>query len=614
MTIKAVRKVLTRFWKRPKSLLAKMSPSKRILTVSAISLGGLIVAYLVLVLAYNDRVYPHVVIGDARFGGMKHAEVVTKLTDLAAANADKPVSLRYQDQVSSVRPGDISWQLDASATAEKIFSVGRSDRFGARLFEQIRAPFFRTRIEPAVSFDTELLTRFLANTTNSIDQPAVNAKAEFVGGKLIVTHDKVGKAVNHQEVQAAILGAWANFRTGEVILETSFDAPEIVVGDEAELQATADKLAQTKVTLTWPGTARSLSVGEVSRLIGFDATTTNENGQKVLQAAFTTERIKAFIGDLANNSINQPAKDPKLVIINAALSVAQASVTGRAVDVDVSSAAVLTALQNNPMEATAALTIVTQEPIIKESNLAELGIKERIGFGETSFAGSPANRIHNIKNGVTLLQSALIKPGEAFSTVGTLGAVDDTTGFLPELVIKENKTTPEFGGGLCQVSTTLFRSVMNAGLKVTERSNHSYRVSYYEPPVGLDATIYLPKPDFKFLNDTPGHILLQGKVERNKVIFELWGTSDGRVSAISTPQILSTTPAGDPIYAETDTLYKGETKQIEKAHDGAVVTATYTVTRNGAVINKQTFKSIYKPWPAKFLVGIKDPPAPAPAP
>jgi vancomycin resistance protein YoaR len=144
--------------------------------------------------------------------------------------------------------------------------------------------------------------------------------------------------------------------------------------------------------------------------------------------------------------------------------------------------------------------------------------------------------------------------------------------------------------------------------------NHSYRVSYYEPPLGLDATIYLPKPDFKFLNDTPGHILVQGRVEGNKVIFELWGTSDGRSSAISDTQILSTTPAGEPIYADTDTLFRGETKQIEKPHDGAVTTATYTVSRAGAVINKQVFKSIYKAWPARFLVGTKEPPAPPPTP
>ncbi|MCR4307313.1 MAG: VanW family protein, partial [Candidatus Berkelbacteria bacterium] len=230
-------------------------------------------------------------------------------------------------------------------------------------------------------------------------------------------------------------------------------------------------------------------------------------------------------------------------------------------------------------------------------------IKERIGYGETNMRNSPANRRHNIANGISLLSSALVKPGEEFSTVAKLGAVDNTTGFLPELVIKDDRTVPEFGGGLCQVSTTLFRTVMNAGLKVMERTNHSYRVSYYEPPIGLDATIYLPKPDFKFLNDTPGYILIQGRVVGNKVIFELWGTSDGRTSAISTPVVTNVIDPPPPIYVDSDTLPIGETKITDHAHQGATAVAHYTVTRNGQVINQQTFRSVYKALPERGLHG-----------
>lgn len=599
--------------KRARSLLKKMSPSRRVVTLAAAGLGALVIIYLVFVLAYSGRVFPQVMVGDVSFGGLRTSAVAGRLSELAAANKDKPIRLNYADKVSSINPGDISWQLDATTTANQIVAVGRNHSWGQRILEQIAAPFARHRIAPTVSYNSELLTNFLANITDTIDEPAVNASARFVGDKLIITHEQVGKAVNRAEIEAVILGAWAGFQTSEVKMETAFDAPDVVLGDETELRSKVETLQQTALTLKWADSTKVLNKAEISQLIGFTPGPSNSN-QATLQAAFTAEAVKNYLSVLANGSINAPAKDPKLIIKDGVLAVGQASSAGRTVDLEASTVSVLAILQSTGANKTAELTLKTQEPNITEANLASLGIKERIGFGETSFAGSPANRIHNIRNGVSLLQSALIKPGDVFSTVSTLGAVDDTTGFLPELVIKENKTTPEFGGGLCQVSTTLFRTVMNAGLKVTERQNHSYRVSYYEPPVGLDATIYLPKPDFKFLNDTPGHLLLQGRVERNKVIFELWGSSDGRVSSISTPQILSTTPPGDPIYADTDTLFKGETKQIEKAHDGAVAVATYTVTRNGAVINKQTFKSIYKVWPARFLVGTKEPPAPADPP
>ena len=180
-----------------------------------------------------------------------------------------------------------------------------------------------------------------------------------------------------------------------------------------------------------------------------------------------------------------------------------------------------------------------------------MGLKELIGTATTSYAGSPSNRRYNIANGTKYLAGKLFKPGEEFSVVKSLGAVDATTGYLPELVIKENRTTPEYGGGLCQVSTTLFRAALNAGLKITERKNHSYRVSYYEREVGpgLDATIYLPSPDLKFLNDTPGWILIQGTVNnaKSEVTFELYGTNDGRRSVVGKPVVYDITNPPDPI-------------------------------------------------------------------
>ena len=242
-----------------------------------------------------------------------------------------------------------------------------------------------------------------------------------------------------------------------------------------------------------------------------------------------------------------------------------------------------------------------------------LGIKELIGKATTPFAGSPANRIANIKNGTKFLSGILVKPGEEFSTVTALGKIDNTTGYLPELVIKGDRTVPEFGGGLCQVSTTLFRALLNAGLPITSRQAHSYRVSYYEKDgddnyigPGLDATIYQPQPDLKFVNDTDNTILIWGYVKGNKVTFEIYGTRDGRKAEVIGPKKLSETPPGDPIYAETDTLPKSVTKQIETPHPGGTATATYRVTYTNGEVKEQIFKSSYRAWPARYLVGTGD--------
>ncbi|MBX4211787.1 MAG: VanW family protein [Candidatus Yanofskybacteria bacterium] len=269
------------------------------------------------------------------------------------------------------------------------------------------------------------------------------------------------------------------------------------------------------------------------------------------------------------------------------------------------------------------LPIKISKPAFGEAdNLS--GITELIGKATTRFTGSPTNRISNIKNGVKFLTGLIVKPGEEFSTLQALGTIDNTTGYLPELVIKGDRTTPEFGGGLCQVSTTLFRAVMNAGLPVTARRNHSYRVAYYENDgagrrigPGLDATIYEPDPDFKFKNDTANPIVIIGTVEGDKVTFELFGTGDGRSSEIKGPTLLTEIPAGPPMYVETDTLAPGVVKQIETAHPGGTTTATYIITYADGQKVSQVFKSSYRRWPARYLVGASSTttsPTPTPSP
>jgi vancomycin resistance protein YoaR len=180
---------------------------------------------------------------------------------------------------------------------------------------------------------------------------------------------------------------------------------------------------------------------------------------------------------------------------------------------------------------------------IRSGDAAKLGLKELIGVGKTDFRGSPKNRIHNFTRGVEQFHGLLIAPNEEFSFVKYLGDVDAEHGYLPELVIKNNKTEPEFGGGICQVSSTMFRAAFNTGLKVTARKNHAYPVSYYKP-YGMDATIYIPKPDLTFVNNTPGYILIQGAIEGTTLSFRFYGTDDGRTVSIDGPHILESNPDG----------------------------------------------------------------------
>ena len=248
--------------------------------------------------------------------------------------------------------------------------------------------------------------------------------------------------------------------------------------------------------------------------------------------------------------------------------------TGNTLDIRSSINSIVEALSNNSQDA--ALVISETQPNRLLSQTNSLGIIEHLASGSSDFKGSPANRIHNIKVGVQKESGVLIAPGEEFSFNKYLGEVDGANGFLPELVIKKTGTVPEFGGGLCQVSSTVFRAAMNGGFPIIERRNHSYAVQYYAPQ-GTDATIYPGVVDFRFKNNTSGYILIWPTYPQSHTLqFDIYGTKDSRQIAVGTPY------------------------QYDKKSNGAMkATWTRTVTMPNGEVLQDEFKSIYQP-PALF--------------
>ncbi|CAN5199959.1 hypothetical protein BH09PAT1_BH09PAT1_7940 [soil metagenome] len=253
--------------------------------------------------------------------------------------------------------------------------------------------------------------------------------------------------------------------------------------------------------------------------------------------------------------------------------------------------------------------VKTIKPDVTNSQANSMGITERIGIGTSLFHGSIENRIYNIQLAATRLNGILIKPDEVFSFDKAVGDISSLTGYKQAYVIQNGRTVLGDGGGICQVSTTFFRAILNAGMPIVERHPHAYRVHYYEEdtPPGIDAAIYTPSVDLKFKNETGHYILVQSYVdsENQQLTFELYGTSDGRVAHISTPVILSQTPAPEPLYQDDPTLPQGQIKQVDFAAAGANVYFNYSVTKNGKEIISDKFTSNYQPWQAIFLRGTK---------
>ncbi len=249
-------------------------------------------------------------------------------------------------------------------------------------------------------------------------------------------------------------------------------------------------------------------------------------------------------------------------------------------------------------------TIIAPVTISKE--LQDIGIKELIGTGHTDFSGSPKNRIHNIGVGLDHFNGTLIAPDEEFSFNKALGRVDASTGYKQELVITKIGTVPEYGGGLCQVSTTIYQAAVFSGLPITERAPHSYAVSYYASITGygLDATIYLGGQDLKFINDTPGYILINSYAEGNDAYFKFYGTSDGRVVKLDGPTLSNYKyPLSEVIYEVSNDLAPGETKKVERKHTGFEALWSRTITYPNGEEKIEEIFSHYKATQEKYLKG-----------
>lgn len=292
------------------------------------------------------------------------------------------------------------------------------------------------------------------------------------------------------------------------------------------------------------------------------------------QSSPDTTKIRTFIEDIARKANTDPI-NAKLKFNSETQTIEEIEpgVDGITINVEDNIKKIVELIDSHAINSpqTIELTYTKTPAKITGANAHQLGIIELIGEGRSNFRGSTQSRIHNIQTAAKRFDGIVIPPNEEFSFVSILGPVDGEHGYKEELVIRDNETKPEFGGGICQVSTTVFRGAIYTGMKITQRRNHSYPVQYYTP-TGFDATVYVPSPDFRFINNTPGHILLNLEFNGTEIIFKYYGTKDGRTIDMQGPFVTDRQPDGSM-----------------KTYFTQKVTAS-----NGDVIIDDVFKSIYK--------------------
>jgi len=418
-----------------------------------------------------------------------------------------------------------------------------------------------------------------------------------------VAKEKFGKTIDYEEAIDQLTANLANLNPTEIKLTTVTQYPKILTKDCLNIASQArELLALAPLTLKYGAERWIIDQDLLTQFLALKPNDlANAPPAKKIKVGLDNDKFKAYLTEQISSRIDKKPLEARLEINEGKVTKFQNSQDGLALNLESSLIKIA-----NEMTATSSIELVVeiQPALTKTGDINGLGIKEIVGIGTSNFAGSPANRRHNIKIGSDSVNGMLIKPGEEFSLLKVLGEVDGSTGYLPELVIKEGKTLPEFGGGLCQVGTTMFRAVIASGLPITMRKNHSYRVQYYEP-AGTDATIYNPWPDFRFINDLPTYILIQTKIATNTLAFEFWGTKDDRLIETTKPTIYNIVKPEPTKIIETLDLKPGEKKCTERAHNGADAYFDYKVTYGSGEIKAKRFSSHYVPWQEVCLLGVE---------
>jgi len=465
----------------------------------------------------------------------------------------------------------------------------------------------------SVYYSPEILEEWLINNFPELIVKAESAyfSLETSAGEtiLINNQEKIGKEINLSEVNYEFQKNLSLLQNESIIIKTRSTYPEIKQVDLEFLRPEVEKIVELENFSVYFFEEVNKKSEKIVFKVGLKEVVTWLSAEKQtgsIKAIFNEEKIKNYLSLSIASKINKGVVLPRFEMKEGKVSSWQRGKNGRELNLEESSLEIASALQVYNSEAELKIEELSVDDLNLDNNFK---ITELLGVGHSNFSGSPINRRHNIKIGAEAIHGVLIKPGEEFSLVAALGEITAATGYLPELVIKGNKTIPEYGGGLCQIATTIFRSALSTGLPITARRNHSYRVRYYEP-AGTDAAVYDPWPDVKFVNDTTNYVLIQSRLEKDDIYIDFWGTSDGRIATTTAPVIYNIVKPPPTKYIISEELKPGEKKCTESAHNGADAYFDYIVIypENSTTTPRQEvrFRSHYVPWQEVCLIGKEE--------
>lgn len=596
-------------------------------SVIAALTGGLVLFIgLVLVwtlgtqLLYAGRIFPGVSVAGVEVSGLSPDEAAQRLNQTLSYPITGKVVFRDGDRIWVASPVQLGMVFDPSASAREAYRVGRSGGLFSALTGQVQARGSGVDVGPVIIFDQRLAYTFLQSIAAETDQPVKEASLSVQGTDVAASPGQAGRTLNLDATMIYLTGQLQSFRDGEVPLVIQNVEPKVM--DLSAQAEAARTILSAPLTLVVPNAQPGDPgpwVYEPAVLANMISTKPTVDGGPV-QVELNPNALRDLLAAIQPQVDRQPHNarfyfdDP-----TAQLVLIEASHTGRTLDIQGTRDLINNALARG--EHTVSLQVTEAQPAVgSEATAAQLGITQNISTYTSYYYGSSTERIQNIQAAADRFHGLLVAPGETFSMGQALGDVSLENGFAEALIIYGGRTIKGVGGGVCQVSTTLFRTVFFAGFPVVERYSHAYRVSYYEQTAGgsvdpglagLDATVYFPLVDFKFINDSPYWLLMETYTDpgARTLTWKFYSTSDGRSVTYDTTGPRNQVPAPKPAFEENPELSTNQIRQVDWSAEGADVDVTRTVIKDGQVYFTDRFQTHYEPWQAvcEYGPGTDDP-------
>lgn len=586
-----------------------------ILIGSILFLALLVVLVAGFQLVYMGRIFPGVSMAGLDLGGLTTGEAAEKIS----ANVSFPLSgniiIQYGDHNWHANPAELGLFMDLQGSAENAFRLGRSGSLAQRLAEQVGALYYQRSASLDLIQDERITYGFINKIAIEIDDPAREATITVQGTDVIVTDGHVGRKVDIYATLESVTNQLRSFQDGIVPLQVDEIKPLVLdAGSQAE---------QARMILSQP-LALLMPEGQtvdnnllvipptvLAQMLKFELVSNSDGA--TYHVAIDQEKMQAYLSQLISPLELLP-QNTRFIFNDETrkLEILEPAVIGRSLDIE-ESAAIISEQLSAGNHAIPLQFKFTNPPVMDEMTGEQLGITELIHEEVSYFRGSSADRVQNIKTAARSFHGLLVAPGQTFSMASALGDISLDNGYAEALIILGNQTIKGVGGGVCQVSTTLFRTAFFAGFPIVERHAHAYRVGYYEQTAvghsanlaGLDATVFVPIVDLKFTNDSPYWLLMETYVNPTygTIIWKFYSTSDGRSVDWSTTGPQNIVEAPEDLYRENPDLAQDEIKQVEWKADGADVTVRRTVTKNGQIHFQDSFSTHYLPWQAVYEYG-----------